>query len=276
MERRLTASPNEYAQMDTEELRNAFAVETLFAVGAVETVYWEVDRTVIGSAVPLGAPLKLEADKELAAEFFCERRELGALNLGGAGRITVDGVVHALEPLDCLYVGRGSREVLFESADPTKPARFYLVSYPAHAVHPTTLIRHADARKLELGDPGTANRRTLHQYIHEGGAKSCQLVMGFTRLAPGSVWNTMPPHTHWRRSEVYLYFDVPETAAVFHLMGPGEETRHLVLKSWQAALSPAWSIHAGCGTAAYAFVWAMGGENQRFDDMDGIPISQLR
>lgn len=276
MERRLTASPNEYAQMDTEELRNAFAVETLFAVGAVETVYWEVDRTVIGSAVPLGAPLKLETDKELAAEFFCERRELGALNLGGAGRITVDGVVHALEPLDCLYVGRGSREVLFESADPTKPARFYLVSYPAHAVHPTTLIRHADARKLELGDPGTANRRTLHQYIHEGGAKSCQLVMGFTRLAPGSVWNTMPPHTHWRRSEVYLYFDVPETAAVFHLMGPGEETRHLVLKSWQAALSPAWSIHAGCGTAAYAFVWAMGGENQRFDDMDGIPISQLR
>ena len=276
MERRLTASPNEYAQMDTEELRNAFAVETLFAVGAVETVYWEVDRTVIGSAVPLGAPLKLEADKELAAEFFCERRELGALNLGGAGRITVDGVVHALEPLDCLYVGRGSREVLFESVDPAQPARFYLVSYPAHAVHPTALIRHADARKLELGDPGTANRRTLHQYIHEGGAKSCQLVMGFTRLAPGSVWNTMPPHTHWRRSEVYLYFDVPETAAVFHLMGPGEETRHLVLKSWQAALSPAWSIHAGCGTAAYAFVWAMGGENQRFDDMDGIPISQLR
>lgn len=276
MERRLTASPNEYAQMDTEELRNAFAVETLFAVGAVETVYWEVDRTVIGSAVPLGASLKLGTDKELAAEFFCERRELGALNLGGAGRIMVDGVVHALEPLDCLYVGRGSREVLFESADPTKPARFYLVSYPAHAVHPTTLIRHADARKLELGDPGTANRRTLHQYIHEGGAKSCQLVMGFTRLAPGSVWNTMPPHTHWRRSEVYLYFDVPETAAVFHLMGPGEETRHLVLKSWQAALSPAWSIHSGCGTAAYAFVWAMGGENQRFDDMDGIPISQLR
>jgi 4-deoxy-L-threo-5-hexosulose-uronate ketol-isomerase len=276
MEPRQTVGQNEYAQMDTGALRSAFAIESLFTPGKIETVLWEVDRTVIGSAVPLASPLTLETDKELAAEFFCERRELGALNLGGAGWTTVDGVVHALEPLDCLYIGRGSREVVFESADPSKPARFYLVSHPAHAAHPTTLIRHSDAKKVELGDQATANRRTLHQYIHEGGTKSCQLVMGFTRLAPGNVWNTMPPHTHSRRSEVYLYFDMAETAAVFHFMGPGDETRHLVLKSWQAALSPSWSIHAGCGTAAYAFVWAMGGENQRFDDMDGIAVTDLR
>ena len=262
--------------MTTGELREAFQIENLFREGSIELVCWETDRTVTGAAVPTGTALRLETSKALASEYFCERRELGILNIGGAGRVTVDGVVHPVNPLDCLYVGRGSREVLFASADAAAPAKFFLMSYPAHTVYPTTLATQKEANRIELGSQETANRRTIYQYIHENGVKSCQLVMGFTQIDAGSVWNTMPAHTHSRRSEVYLYFNVPAAAAVFHFMGPGDETRHLLMHSEQVALSPVWSIHSGCGTQAYSFIWAMGGENQRFADMDGIAISELR
>ena len=276
MEVRPAASKHESQRMTTDELRRAFLVDSLFQDGSLHSLYWETDRAVIGSSVPLRQPLLLETAPELASEFFCERRELGILNLGGTGSVWVDGTAFFLTRLDALYVGRGSREVVFTSEKAEDPARFYLVSYPAHAFFPTKLIPHADARTVHLGTPQDANERTIFQYIHEEGARSCQLVMGFTRLETGSVWNTMPPHTHLRRSEVYLYFDVPDEAAVFHFMGSPKETRHLLLHPWQAVLSPAWSIHSGCGTQAYSFVWAMGGENQRFTDMDGIAVRELR
>ena len=262
--------------MTTGELRNTFLLDSLFSEDKVQLVYWEVDRAVVGSAVPTGQPLRLETDTELASEYFCERRELGVLNIGGAGTVEVDGTVLEIGRLDALYIGRGSREILFASCDPQAPAKFYLVSYPAHTVFPTTVVREAQARHIRQGSREGANERTIHQYIHEEGAKSCQLVMGYTRLDTGSTWNTMPPHTHLRRSEVYLYFDLPAEAAVFHFMGSPDETRHLLVHSGQAVLSPAWSIHSGCATQAYAFIWAMGGENQRFTDMDGIALKDLR
>ncbi|MBU3666581.1 MAG: 5-dehydro-4-deoxy-D-glucuronate isomerase [Chthoniobacterales bacterium] len=277
MKTRHTTDPVTFSRMTTQELRDTFLIDSLFRPGEIELVYWEADRTIIGSAVPTSNPIALEASqKELAADFFLQRRELGILNIGGPGSVETDEGTHALAKLDALYVGRGSKKVLFRSDSPSEPAKFYLVSYPAHAGHPTTLVRPAEANRLELGDPASANRRTIVQQIREGGARSCQLVMGFTELATGSVWNTMPPHTHQRRSEVYLYFDLPEDQAVIHLMGPGQETRHLVMRSGQVALSPIWSIHSGAGTSAYRFCWAMGGENQRFDDMDGIPVAALK
>ncbi|MEI6350383.1 MAG: 5-dehydro-4-deoxy-D-glucuronate isomerase [Verrucomicrobiota bacterium] len=276
MQFRYTTGIKEYERMTTRELRESFLIETLFTRDAIELVYWETERTVTGSAVPSTNPLRLETFKELSSDYFCERRELGALNIGGPGRIRVDGQTYDAESLDCLYIGRGSCEIVFESIDPNTPAKFFLMSYPAHTKHPTTLAKNASVNQIKLGNQETANCRTIFQYIHEGGVKSCQLVMGFTQLEPGSVWNTMPAHTHSRRSEVYLYFDVPRDAAVFHLMGPGQETRHLVIHSEQAVLSPAWSIHSGCATQAYSFVWAMGGENQRFADMDAIAIQEMK
>jgi 4-deoxy-L-threo-5-hexosulose-uronate ketol-isomerase len=242
----------------------------------VELTYWETERTVLGGIVPVDDPITLECDPALASEYFCERREAGVFNLGGPGAIAVDGQQFTLAPRDGLYICRGSREVSFASSSAANPARFYLVSYPAHAAHPTSLVPQGAANRVELGASATANERTIFQYIHEGGARSCQLVTGMTQLKTGSIWNTMPPHTHLRRSEVYLYFDLPENAAVFHFMGAGDETRHLVMHSGQAVLSPSWSIHCGCATEAYTFIWAMGGENQRFTDMDGIKISDLK
>jgi len=251
-------------------------VESLFRPGQVELVYTDADRGILGSALPTDAPLKLTADAELRAAFFCERRELGILNLGGAGTVTVDGRNYEVGKLDCLYVGRGSREIVFSSREPASPAAFYLLSYPAHAVFPTTLARQADAAAVELGTAADANRRTIYKYIHPGGIKSCQLVMGFTRLAEGAVWNTMPPHTHTRRSEIYIYFDLGPDRRVMHFMGTPQQTRHLVVADRQAVISPSWSIHCGCGTGAYTFCWGMGGENQAFDDMDAAPLASLR
>ena len=276
MEIRYAVGRREYERMNTRELRENYLLENLFAPGEIKLVYWETDRAVIGAAVPSASPLPLETAPPLAADFFCERRELGVLNLGGPGAVSVDRETHVLGAFDCLYIARGSRSVTFASEDPAQPARLYLLSYPAHAQHPVTLVRQTEANRLELGAPETANRRTIFQYIHEGGAKSCKLFMGCTRLETGSVWNTMPAHTHTRRSEVYLYFDVPAEDAVFHFMGSGQETRHLLMHEGDAVLSPIWSIHAGCGTRGYGFVWGMGGENQRFNDMDGIPIADLR
>ncbi|MGJ8640279.1 MAG: 5-dehydro-4-deoxy-D-glucuronate isomerase [Opitutaceae bacterium] len=273
---RYTVGVNEYKRMNTQELRDAFMIEQLFAAGELNLLYCEVERSIVGAAVPLGGDLVLEAGKELAADYFCQRREVGVLNIGGSGSVTVDGVEYAMENLDGLYIGRGSQAVSFSSDDADTPARFYLVSYPAHADYPTKHAKKADANALHLGTVEDANKRTIYQYIHENGIKSCQLVMGFTDLESGSVWNTMPCHTHERRTEVYLYFGLEEDSKVFHMMGPGDETRHLAMSNEQAAISPMWSIHSGCGTKAYTFCWAMGGENQRFDDMDHIAVKDLK
>jgi len=272
---RYTIGKNEYKRMTTNELRDAFLVD-LFETGKMNLLYCEVERGVVGAVVPTAGSLKLEAGQELAADYFCQRREVGVLNLGAAGTVTVDGTEYKMDNLDGLYIGRGSKEIVFESDSAEDPARFYLISYPAHAAYPTTLAKQADANALELGTVEDASKRTIYQYIHENGIKSCQLVMGFTVLEPGSVWNTMPCHTHERRTEVYLYFGLDEESRVFHMMGPGDETRHLVVGNEQAVISPMWSIHSGCGTCNYSFCWGMGGENQRFDDMDHIAIKNLK
>ena len=263
-----------YARMTTSELRRAFLVDGLFRPGLMLR-YWETDRTVLGSAVPGAETLALTCPRELAAKFFNERRELGIINLGEAGTIEVDGKSHALQPLDCLYVGRGARSVVFASADANRPAQFYLLSYPAHTDYPTVLASFAATTGTPLGTPEGANRRILYKFIHPAGIKSCQLVMGVTVLQPGGIWNTMPAHTHLRRSEVYLYFNVPAESAVFHFAGRPEETRNVLVHDRQAVLSPPWSIHSGAGTSAYSFVWGMGGENQEFADMDAAPIKSL-
>lgn len=242
----------------------------------LDLTYWEVDRTIIGSATPTGQSIPLLTDdKLLAAEFFLERRELGVLNIGGPGTVTADGATFRLEKTDALYVGRGTRNVEFTSDNAANPARFFLMSYPAHADFPTTFAPAETGRLVPLGTAEKANVRTITQQIHEGGVGSCQLVMGHTSMGVGSVWNTFPPHTHLRRSEVYLYFDLGPDDVVMHFMGTGNETRHLVVREGQVVLSLSWSIHSGCGTSSYRFVWAMGGENQRFDDMDSIPVRNL-
>jgi 4-deoxy-L-threo-5-hexosulose-uronate ketol-isomerase len=225
--------------------------------------------------VPLGSALSLETDDALKASYFTERRELGILNIGGSGSVTVNGEAYSLGNRDALYVGRGNEEILFTSDDPASPAYFYLLSYPAHAVYPTQLIKSAEVTRVQLGAAETANRREITKLIYLQGVRSCQLVMGFTQLASGSVWNTMPPHTHMRRSEVYLYFDIPEQQRVIHMMGPADQTRHLVVANRQIVISPGWSIHAGVGTSNYAFCWGMGGENQAYDDMDALSIADL-
>jgi 4-deoxy-L-threo-5-hexosulose-uronate ketol-isomerase len=276
MQTRLSPSQNEYQKLHTTELRAAFLLDSLFAPGCIELIYSDADRAIIGSAVPGASPLKLSADAELRAASFCERRELGILNIGGSGSVEVDGKRFELAKLDCLYAGRGSQNIVFSSLDASNPAAFYLLSYPAHSAFPTSLSRKADATAVELGTAADANRRTIYKYIHTGGIKSCQLVMGFTQLHEGSVWNTMPPHTHTRRSEVYMYFDLGLNRRVMHFMGTPQQTRHLVMADRQAVISPSWSIHCGCGTGAYAFSWGMGGENQTFEDMDPAPLESLR
>ena len=269
-------SPNNlgYRELGTKELRTTFLVESLFAPGKLELIYSDVDRAIIGSAVPMASSIKLTADAELRAAYFCQRRELGVLNIGGPGAVEVDGKGFELAKFDGLYVGRGSQSVSFTSQDAASPACFYLLSYPAHAAYPTTPIPLATAKEVHLGTVADANRRTIHQYIHTGGVKSCQLVMGYTQLHEGSVWNTMPPHTHTRRSEIYIYFDLGK-ARVIHFMGTPEESRHIAVSDRQAVISPSWSIHCACGTGSYAFCWGMGGENQEFTDMDSVPLERL-
>jgi len=263
--------------MTTDELRAAFLVQGLFVPGTVVLRHVDLDRVVLGGAMPTTEGLRLEAPESLGAEYFLERREIGVLNIGaGAGRVTVDGATHALAPRDVLFVGRGARDVTFMSDDAATPARFYLVSYPAHADFPPTLVRAADAEGAQIGSAERANLRRVARYVHLEGARSAQLVMGVTRLESGSVWNTMPAHTHHRRTEVYLYFDLPEDAVVIHLMGEPGETRHLVVRDGEAILSPGWSIHSGVGTASYTFCWAMGGENQVYTDMQPVDIGDLR
>jgi 4-deoxy-L-threo-5-hexosulose-uronate ketol-isomerase len=265
------------SQLDATGLRDAFLLADLFVPGEARLVVTDLDRAVVGAICPhAGPPIALEAPADFRSEFFCERRELGIINLGGPGAVTVDSESFPLATRECLYVGRGARNLTFTSeADPVSAA-FYLVSYPAHTSHPTRKAAPETTNIVPLGSPAEANERTIHQFIHEGGISSCQLVMGYTELATGSVWNTMPPHTHRRRTEVYCYFDMPEGQAVLHMMGEPQNTRPLWIANRQVALSPAWSIHCGAGTASYRFVWAMGGENQRFDDMDRLAITDLR
>ncbi|GAC1417116.1 MAG: 5-dehydro-4-deoxy-D-glucuronate isomerase [Acidobacteriaceae bacterium] len=270
------ADPVRYARMTSAELRETFLLESLFTPGQIDLAYVDLDRTVIGSAVPTAAPLALETQPELRAEHFLDRRELGVFNVGGPGTVAVDGAHFDLAKMDCLYVGRGVKDVTFSSANPDNPAAFYLLSYPAHTTHPTAMVRFADLQPLALGSVETCNKRTIYKAIFGDGIKSCQLVMGFTLLESGSNWNTMPPHTHMRRSEVYLYFNVDPAHRVVHLMGPPDATSHLIVSNRQVVVSPGWSIHAGVGTKNYGFCWGMGGENQAYDDMDPVPIPHLK
>jgi 4-deoxy-L-threo-5-hexosulose-uronate ketol-isomerase len=268
-------SPEETNTLSTEQLRERFLVGGLFQPGAVTAHYTDLDRMIVGAAVPTTAPLTLPSAKETGTSFFLERREIGILNVGaGAGKVRVGGTTHDLGQLDCLYIGLGEKDVAFENGS-SGQAQFYFISTPAHAKHPTAIVRRADVRTDPIGDNAKANRRRINKLIHVDGIKSCQLVMGFTEFEPGSLWNTMPPHTHSRRTEIYLYFDVADNL-VFHFMGEPEKTRHLVVRDREAVLSPAWSIHCGAGTGAYRFVWAMGGDNQTFADMDAVPLSNLK
>ena len=262
--------------MQTGELRENFLLEDLFERGKMTLYYTDCDRAIVGSACPAEAPLKLEAADELRAEYFCQRRELGVLNIGGAGTVEVDGKSFELVKGEVLYIGRGSKEILFSSKNPAEHAEFYLLSYPAHAEYPTVKSALGDANRIHLGEQSKCNVRTINQAICQARIKSAQLVMGYTHLEDGSVWNTMPAHTHERRSEIYMYFDIQPGECVFHMMGTADQTRHIVVKNKQVVISPSWSIHSGVGTRNYTFCWGMGGENQRFDDMDDIPTEDLR
>jgi 4-deoxy-L-threo-5-hexosulose-uronate ketol-isomerase len=263
--------------MPAESLRAMFLIDNLFTFDEVPMTYSDIDRSITGSAVPKTKTLALLASKkEMAAEYFAERREIGIINIGGTGSIGVDGNVFVLGPKDALYIGRGARTVEFKSAKESDPAKFYFVSYPAHKEFPAVLVHFADADRSSLGSGQDSNKRTINRLIHAGGVKSCQLVMGLTELEQGSVWNTMPSHTHQRRSEVYMYFNIQQDAVVVHFMGQPEETRHMIIRNGQAVLNPSWSIHSGVGTRSYSFIWAMGGENQAFNDMDDVPMSLLR
>ncbi len=276
MEVRYSPDSKSYRTMTNDELRKHFLVDALFLPDTIPMVYSDADRSIIGSAVPTSGGLKLLATKkEMAAEYFLERREVGIINIGAEGTILADGKEFRMQNKECLYIGRGTKDVEFKSASPATPARFYFVSYPAHVTYPTTHASVKDAASVKLGTAQDANKRTLNKYIHPNGIKSCQVVMGFTELDEGCVWNTMPVHTHQRRTEIYMYFDLSEDAVVIHLMGEPAETKHLVLRNGQAVISPSWSIHSGCATRNYAFVWAMGGENQAFDDMDWVPMNTL-
>jgi 4-deoxy-L-threo-5-hexosulose-uronate ketol-isomerase len=272
----MMADPVRYPRMTTAELRETFLLEGLCEPGKINLNYVDLDRTVAGFAAPVDAALTLTTYPELRAEYFLERREVGVLNVGGTGTVSVDGQSYELNNLDVLYVSRGKKQVTFSSNDKAKPAAFYLLSYPAHAEYPVKVVRKEEANPTELGSVETCNKRTICKYIHLQGARSSQLVMGVTHLAQGSNWNTMPPHTHMRRSEVYMYFNVAEDARIVHLMGPPDETRHIVMADRQIVVSPGWSIHAGVGTRAYSFCWGMGGENQDYADMDPVPVQSLR
>lgn len=276
MQSRYESSPRETASMSTNQLRDNFLIETLFTPNQIHLVYSHYDRMILGGVMPVSEPVTLSNYEDLKAEYFLERREIGIINVGGDGKITVDGENFLINKLDCLYVGKGAQNVVFESADSANPASFFILSAPAHASYPTRLMTKEEAAPASMGAIETANQRVIYKYIHLDGIRSCQLVMGLTVLQKGSVWNTMPSHTHDRRMEVYCYFDVPENHGVLHLMGQPQETRHLWVSNHQAIISPPWSVHSGCGTSNYSFIWGMAGENQSFADMDFIAIPELQ
>ena len=276
MEIRYSPDPVRFCRMTTQEVRENFLVESLFKPDEIKMVYSDIDRAIVGSAVPAGQSLSLTSADELRANYFCQRRELGILNIGGGGTLTIDEQNYKMSNLDCLYVGRGSKAIVFASDDAANPARYYLLSYPAHAEYPTVHIRRSQSTPVQLGSIEESNKRTIYKCIHPENAETCQLVMGYTILEPGCVWNTMPAHTHERRMEVYMYFDVAKGTRVFHFMGKPDETRHISVANGQAVISPSWSIHSGVGTGAYTFCWGMGGENQAFDDMDHLTIEDIK
>ena len=273
---RYSNHPADSRTYDTAALRERYLIERVFAPDDILLTYSHQDRIIAGGAMPVSEALSLGAVQELRSEFFLERRELGVINIGGAGEAILDGRHIPLAQYDGLYVGMGVRQVEFRSNDPAHPAKLYLNSAPAHRSYETVHIGATDARAVPMGDPLNVNKRVIHQYVHPDVCRSCQLTMGMTELAPGSVWNTMPCHTHERRMEVYLYFGVGEDDLVFHIMGTPDETRHIVMHNEQAVISPSWSIHAGVGTRSYTFIWGMCGENQTFTDMDHVPMGQLR
>ena len=260
----------------TEELRENYLAPEIFVADEIKLTYSHVDRIIFGGIMPINSKLILEAGKEMGVKYFLERRELGIINLGGAGIISLDGVEYSLENKDGLYVGLGIKDVVFQSVSAENPAKYYLNSTPAHTSYPVTKIENKIVKPNILGDAKTSNRRTLFQYVHPNICKSCQLLMGMTVLDEGSVWNTMPCHTHERRMEVYFYFDMKDDARVFHMMGQPNETRHIVMANEQAVISPSWSIHSGVGTASYTFIWGMAGENQEFTDMDFVNMKDLK
>ncbi len=276
MELRTASSPRDVKTYDTARLREEFLIQDLFRPDEVKMVYSHIDRIITGAAMPVNKALTLAAGEELRAEYFLQRREMGIINIGGEGKVTVDGTVYTLRHRDGIYVGRGCKDVVLESVDSAKPAKFYFNSTPAHKAYPTVYIRPEDCVNVELGSLEQSNHRNICKYILPGQVESCQLVMGMTTLRPGSVWNTMPCHTHDRRMEVYLYFNLPEDAFVMHYMGEPTETRHIVVRNEEAVISPSWSIHSGSGTQAYTFIWGMAGENQDFDDMDGCAMTDLK
>jgi 4-deoxy-L-threo-5-hexosulose-uronate ketol-isomerase len=276
MEIRFEHSPKEVRGMTTDELREAFLTERLMQPDDIRLVYTHYDRVILGGACPVKQKLTLETHPELRADFFLQRREIGIINVGGKGRVHADDVPYDLNRLDCLYAGKGVRKIVFESEHADEPALFFLLSAPAHAERPVQFLPKEKALPVTTGSADTANHRTIYKYIHAEGIRSCQLVMGLTILKTGSVWNTMPAHTHLRRMEAYFYFDVPEGQRVFHLMGQPQETRHLVAADCQGIVSPPWSIHSGCGTSNYSFIWGMAGENYTYTDMDVVNIPDLR
>ena len=280
MDIRYSAHPKDVRRYTTEELRDEFFVTNLYQPDHVAAVYSHVDRMVVLGIMPVKETLPIDKGIDIASNFgtdyFLERREVGFFNLGGAGVCTVDGTDYAMGTRDCIYITKGAKEVTFQSDDANNPAKFYGVSAPAHKSFETRLLTIDQAAKAPMGSMETSNKRVINQFIHPDVLETCQLLMGLTVLEPGSVWNTMPAHTHERRMEVYTYFDIPEGNAVFHMMGEPQETRHLVMQNFDAVISPSWSIHSGCGTSNYAFIWAMGGENQTFTDMDTIPVPELR
>lgn len=276
MQIRYESSPREVERMNTSELRENFLVETVFSDDAIELVYSHYERLIVGGAKPVSKVLTLPTYGALKSDFFLERRELGIINVGGKGKVIADGTTWELDKLSCLYVGRGTETIRFESDDAAHPALFYLLSAPAHKEYPTTLYTKEQALPMTIGAPETSNHRTVYKYIHADGIDSCQLVMGLTILHNGSIWNTMPPHVHDRRAEIYLYFDVNENHGVMHFMGKPDETRHMWIRNHQAIISPPWSIHSGAGSASYSFIWGMGGENKDYTDMDFVDLKDLR
>ncbi len=285
MEIRNAASPKDVKFYTTQRLREEFLMQNLFLPGEIKTVYSHIDRIITGAAMPL-EPILLTAGEEIRADYFLERREMGVINIGGEGSIIADDIEYQLSFKDGIYLGMGTKKIEFKSKDRNQPAKFYFNSAPAHKIYPTVLIKPQgdpeegvviikEENKVEMGSLEESNHRTICKYILPGQVESCQLVMGMTKLEPGSVWNTMPCHTHDRRMEVYLYFDIPEDAIVMHYMGEPEETRHIVIRNEEAVISPSWSIHSGCGTKAYTFIWGMVGENQAFGDMDHVSMETL-
>ncbi|MEO6731734.1 MAG: 5-dehydro-4-deoxy-D-glucuronate isomerase [Ferruginibacter sp.] len=275
MEIRFQNSPKETASMNTEELRKNFVCQSLLQDDKLNLVYSHYDRVIIGGAKPVHSTIVLENEEELKAAYFLERREMGIINIGGPGMVSANGQSYEIDKLDCLYLGRETKDVSFQSVNTADPASFYLLSAPAHHVYPTVKMTKSEASPVELGAVETSNQRTIYKYIHLDGIKSCQLVMGLTVLQPGSVWNSVPPHTHTRRMEVYFYFDVPVMQTVFHFMGEPQQTRHVVLSNNDAVISAPWSVHFGSGTSNYGFIWGMAGENQAFPDMDPAPVHTL-